>query len=282
MDSIGVNDERLETIPEIINESNTNNYNITETEKKYFEEDNNFIDYFVEVGVNPEIFKNKYLYESKSLNDINTNIIPQIITKFPKIDKKYLVIESTLIQQIFPHGFNAVEVSEKPDPEFYSIILDNQLYSAIYTHKYFACLLIYESIKDYAKLNEKYKSIDILSSIMGSKANKEEKEKENQKNQEKKLPSAFIKAERLSQQECQELIFDLFKEDKDKFPSYYQIKSFIDVFAEQLKTFSKNYILSIDYLREFRSIDLTKIRIYIIEGFINVTKYFTRSKRKFP
>ena len=106
---------------------------------------------------------------------------------------------------------------------------------------------------------------------------KKKEEKENQKKPEKKLPSAFIKAERLSQQECQELIFDLFKEDEDKFPSYYQIKSFIDVFAEQLKTFSKNYILSIDSLREFRSIDLTKIRTYIIEGFINVTKYFTRA-----
>ena len=168
MDSNDKND-RLETIHENLNESNPNN-DISESEKQYFEEDNNFIDYFVEVGVKPEIFKNKYLFESESINDINTNINPQIITKFPKIDKKYIVIESTLIQQIFPHGFNAVEVKEKPDPEFYSIILDNQLYSATYTHKYFACLLIYESIKDYEKLNEKYKEKDILSNFMGSKS----------------------------------------------------------------------------------------------------------------
>ena len=174
MDSIEKNGENLETIPESLNELNIN-YNITETEKKYFEEDNNFIDYFVEVGVNPDIFKNKFLYESDSLNDININIIPQIITKFPKIDKKYIVIESTLIQQIFPQGFNAVEVKEKPDPEFYSIILDNQLYSATYTHKYFACLLIYESIKDYEKLNEKYKATDILTNMMGSKIIKKKK-----------------------------------------------------------------------------------------------------------
>ena len=180
MDSIDKNGERLATIHESLTESNINSYNITETEKKYFEEDNNFIDYFVEVGVNPEIFKNQYLYESKSLHDINTNIIPQL-TKFPKIDKKYIVIESTLIQQIFPHGFSAVEVPEKPDPEFYSIILDNQLYSATYTHKYFACLLIYESIKDYEKLNEKYKSTDILTNIMGSKKIKEVKSNVNEK-----------------------------------------------------------------------------------------------------
>jgi len=167
---------RLSTINECLNE------NISETEKKYFEEDNNFIDYFVEVGVKPEIFKNNYLYDSESINDINDKIVPQIITKFPRIDKKYIVIESTLIQQIFPHGFNAVEVEEKPDPEFYSIILDNQMFSAKYTHKYFACLLIYENIKDYAKLNKKYKMSDSLfKTIMNSKSKKEIKVNENEK-----------------------------------------------------------------------------------------------------
>ena len=167
---------RLSTINECLNE------NISETEKRFFEEDNNFIDYFVEVGVKPEIFKNNYLYDSESINDINDTIVPQIITKFPRIDKKYIVIESTLIQQIFPHGFNAVEVEEKPDPEFYSIILDNQMFSAKYTHKYFACLLIYENIKDYAILNEKYKMSDFLfKNMMNSKSKKEIKTNENEK-----------------------------------------------------------------------------------------------------
>ena len=81
--------ERLATIHESLNESNVNNYNISETEKKYFEEDNNFIDYYIEVGVKPEIFKNNYLYNAESISEINSNILPQIITKFPKIDKKY-------------------------------------------------------------------------------------------------------------------------------------------------------------------------------------------------
>ena len=182
MDSTDNSRERLDTIPEIPNESS----NMSETEKKYFEEDNNFIDYFVEIGVIPEIFKNNSLYNSKSINDINNNLIPQIITKFPKIDKKYIVIENTLIQQIFPHGFNAVDAEAKPDPEFYSIILDNQLYSATYTHKYFACLLIYESIEEYEKLNEKYKSTDILASFMNPKASEEIK------NDEKKYKNYYI------------------------------------------------------------------------------------------
>ena len=174
------NRKRLDTIKENLNESNVNIYNVSETEKKYFEEDNNFIDYFIEVGVKPEIFKNNYLYTSDSIDEINEKIVPQIITKFPKIDKKYIVIENTIIQQIFPHGFNAVEAEEKPDPEFYSIILDNQLYSAIYTHKYLACLLIFESIKDYAELNEAYKSSDVLlKKMVNSKSMKEVKKKDN-------------------------------------------------------------------------------------------------------
>ena len=181
MDSKNDDNDRLATIHESINESNINSYNISEIEKKYFEDDNNLIDYFVEVGVKPEIFKSTFLY-SESINDINSNILPQIITKFPKIDKKYIVIESSLTQQIFPHGFNVVEVEEKPDPEFYSIILDNQLYSATYTHKYLACLLIYESLQDYVKLNEKYKSKNLLSSFMTPKPKGEIEIKEKKAN----------------------------------------------------------------------------------------------------
>ena len=194
MDSEQNNRDRLGTIRESLDESNLSIYNVSETEKKYFEEDNNFIDYFVEVGVKPEIFKNNYLYTSESIEDINSKIVPQIITKFPKIDKKYIVIESTLIQQIFPHGFNAVEAEAKPDPEFYSIILDNQLYSATYTHKYFACLLIYESIKNYEKLNEKYKTTDIMfKSIMNAKSSRDKETKYNEKKYENYyIPNVYL------------------------------------------------------------------------------------------
>ena len=186
------NRDRLGTIKENINESNPNSYNTSELEKKYFEDDNNFIDYFVEIGVSPEIFKNHFLYNSESLNDINVNILPQIITKFPKIDKKYIVIENTIVQQIFPHGFNAVEAEAKPDSEFYSIILDNQLYSATYTHKYLACLLVYESIKDYEILNEKYKSIDFLCQYMNGKPRETLDNFDKDKDKEKRYKNYYI------------------------------------------------------------------------------------------
>ena len=145
-----------------------------EIEKEAFDDDNNFIDYFMVIGVKPEIYKNSYLYNSNSISDINDNLIPQIITKFPKIDKKHIIIENSIIQQIFPHGFNAIESETKPENQFYSVILDNQLYSATYTNKFIACLLIYENIKEYEILNEKYRANDELLKMIGSNSQKDE------------------------------------------------------------------------------------------------------------
>ena len=162
-----------------------NNPNIDAIEKEGFDGDNNFIDYFMIIGVKPEIYKNSYLYNSNSISEINNNLIPQIITKFPKMDKKHIVVENSLPQQLFPHGFNAIESETKPENQFYSVILDNQLYSATYTHKFIACLLIYENVKDYEMLNEKYKSTDILFKMMRSnsiKVNNATKPNENYKN----------------------------------------------------------------------------------------------------
>ena len=133
---------------------------VSELQKRYFEDDNNFIDYFMEVGVKPEIFKNKILYESDNLEYLNLILTPQIITKFPNFDKKNVVIENTMIHQIFPHGFNIVESKTRPTPNFYCLVLDNQLLSAIYTRKYLACLIIYESIEQYKQLNDKFQSSD--------------------------------------------------------------------------------------------------------------------------
>ena len=130
------------------------------SEKRFFEEDNNYIDYFMEVGVKPEIFRNNFLYESKTIEEVTDNLIPQIICKFPVSDKRNIVIENVMVNQIFPQGFKAKEAKTKPKSEFYCVVLDNQLYSAIYTRKYLACLLIYESIESYSRLNDKYKLED--------------------------------------------------------------------------------------------------------------------------
>ena len=133
---------------------------IIDLQKRYFEDDNNMIDYFIEVGMRPEIFKNKILYEIDNPEEINDILIPQIITKFPNFDKKNVVIENSMIHQIFPQGYKLVVSEQKPEPKFYCLILDNQLYSAIYTRKYLACLVVYESIEEYKNLYDKFKIED--------------------------------------------------------------------------------------------------------------------------
>ena len=160
--------------------ANELNQKIVEIQKEEFDGDNNFIDYFIVIGVKPEIFKNSYLYNSSSIDDINQNLIPQIITKFPKIDKKHIVVENSLPHQIFPKGFNAIESETRPENQFYSVILDNQLYSATYTHKFIACLLIYENLQSYEELYQKYKPTDLLSNIMQSNSLNIEKQKKNE------------------------------------------------------------------------------------------------------
>ena len=117
-----------------------------ELQKKYFDEDSNYIDYFLEIGAKPEIFKFNYLYDSDSLDDINDNLVPQVICKFPNFDKKNVVIDNGIINQIFPQGFNVVESQTPPEPFFFCLTLDNQLLSMVYTTKFLACLIIYEDI----------------------------------------------------------------------------------------------------------------------------------------
>ena len=104
--------------------------------------------------------------------------------------------------------------------------------------------------------------------------NKKKGNRKKTKEVNEELPTTFIMAKIISQKECHKLIFDVFKEDKDEFPSYYQIKSFIDVLAEQLKIFNKSYILNADQLRRR---NFKVVRSYILEGFINLTKYFTKA-----
>ena len=141
-----------------------------ELQKKYFDEDNNYIDYFLEIGAKPEIFKYTYLYESESIEDINDNLVPQIICKFPNFDKKNVVIDNSIINQIFPQGFNAVESQTPPEPNFFCLTLDNQLFSMIYTTKFLACLIIYEDINNYKKLYDKYLEEDskFTSALLGA------------------------------------------------------------------------------------------------------------------
>ena len=82
-----------------------------------------------------------------------------------------------------------------------------------------------------------------------------------------------IKANSLSQNECQDLIFTEIKKTIPE-PNYYQIKSFIDILATQFKKFNQSYYLNTNVFEEF-NVDRA-LRTFIIESFIKITKYFTK------
>ena len=94
------------------------------------------------------------------------------------------------------------------------------------------------------------------------------------KKKTKIISDLFIDAEQLSQKECQQLISEVFKEDKNEFPSYYQIQSFVDVLAEQLKSFNKSYNL---HMEQLKNKPFVSVRSLGVEGFINSTRYFTKA-----
>ena len=141
---------------------------ITEEERKlHFNTGNNYIEYFIEIGIKPSFFFQEELFQTYTIDSINKNLIPEIISKFPNFDKKYVIIDNVTIKTVFPKGFKCIEIKNKPDPQFYSIILDNQQCSSEYIHKYVSCLIIYENLLNYISLYNKYnynrtKDINIL------------------------------------------------------------------------------------------------------------------------
>jgi len=80
-------------------------------------------------------------------------------------------------------------------------------------------------------------------------------------------------AQILSHKECQKLIFEEIKKSIF-FPNYYQITSFIDILSTQLKRFNQNFYLNSYIINKFWNGDW-KIRSFIIESFIKITKHIT-------
>ena len=130
--------------------------NFSEEEQKFFTSDNNYIEYFFEVGIKPDIFKDTTITPDLNLEKINSKLSPEIISKFPYFDKKPLTIDSTIIDFIFPKEFKAIEGKTAPNSEYYTVILDNPFYSLDYSYKYIGCLVIYESLNIYKKIYDNY------------------------------------------------------------------------------------------------------------------------------
>ena len=90
----------------------------------------------------------------------------------------------------------------------------------------------------------------------------------------KEREKTSLKPELISAKECQNLIFEIIK-NKIKEPNYYQIISFINVLAVQLKKFNQNIYISAFELIDNGKSDILQIRTNIIRNFIALTSHFT-------
>jgi len=122
----------------------------------------NFIDYFLIIGISPEIFFDDQIYEY-SLDELKTKyedkLKPKIISYFPQFEKKTIAFDDSIISHCFPNGFNIIKSNKMPKTEIFSFILDNNYFNLNYPQKYLSCLICYESINKYKILYDEYKKL---------------------------------------------------------------------------------------------------------------------------
>ena len=93
----------------------------------------------------------------------------------------------------------------------------------------------------------------------------------------KKYKYLLRDAQIISEKECNELIMEQIKVSNNiKYPTYYQLKTFIDILGIQLKQFTQNNFLTALNIFNIGDKDLFSIRSTIVKNFINITKYFTQ------
>jgi hypothetical protein len=119
---------------------------------------NNLIDYFVVIGINPDICLNDFLYE-KDINELNKEdyknyFKPTILSQFPPFDKSFINIDNGIIPYCFPNGFKIIQKNTIPQIEIFNFILDNNFFSLNFPRKYITCLLFYEGLDKYKELEE--------------------------------------------------------------------------------------------------------------------------------
>ena len=100
--------------------------------KEKLDKGNNFIDYFLVIGQEPTIYREKWLYTS-DLSELNEKykeqFKPKIISSFPSFEKSTIAFDDTILIHIFPNGYKLVKSKQKPKSKVFSFILDNNYYN---------------------------------------------------------------------------------------------------------------------------------------------------------
>ena len=119
-----------------------------------------FIEYFFIIGLDPKYSIESFLYNS-SIDDLHnyySNVLkPEIITKYPPINKSYINIDDNLPELCFPDGFKLEKYETQPEPDKLKFLLGNYYYSIDFPLKYVTCLKIYENLENYQNLQSKLK-----------------------------------------------------------------------------------------------------------------------------
>jgi len=128
--------------------------------KEELNKGNNFIDYFLVMGLEPEIYKNNWLFE-EDFEEIQQkhqdDIKPKILSAFPHFEKVTTSFSESILNHCFPNGYQLVKSSEPIKPNVFSFILDNNFFNINYPQKYLSCLISYENVMQYKILAESSK-----------------------------------------------------------------------------------------------------------------------------
>ena len=128
---------------------------------------NNLVDYFVICGVDPSICLDDTLYNTENIDLLlNKEIKAEILSKCPTFDKSIISIDEGILDYCFPKGFKIIYTRKQPNMEYFSFILDNNLYSFDHPQKYVTCLLFYECLKKYKDLKNKIENKNDTYSVL--------------------------------------------------------------------------------------------------------------------
>ena len=124
--------------------------------KDQLESGHNLVDHFLVCGIHPSTCIHNFLYEENKPNykeKLSDLLKPSIISRFPEFDNSIDSVDDEIINYCFPDGFHPIfDSANKRKAQFFSVILDNNLFSAEYPQKYLSCLLFYEHLSVYSNL----------------------------------------------------------------------------------------------------------------------------------
>lgn len=234
------------------NKKENRRYSIKKTKNKFnpnLNKPQTLEEYFLVIGIDPKLSLKEYLYNTSitKLNDYYSkdDFKPKILSKFPPINKKYINIDSSIIELLFPDGYKLEKFSTQPQSVVEHFLLDNSFYSIDYPLKYVTCLKIYESLEKYfelkSEINDKL-SDDYFHDTL--KINTGKKNKKNILNDIKNLDDISIKFQERFKSDFNNNLLENDTEDNYRnyyFPKILCLVSTQHFFKEQKKILKQIY-----------------------------------------